>query len=336
MAAERGAALAGRWAGLRARWRRDHGRYDRAALIGYWVAWRASGSATALLRLAAFRRDLGRPLPRRWVAPLQAAGPTLALNGQRLALGLLAEAAPAALAAMPPLALADAAACIPALAARGPAPRTPAARRLAQLHGEQADRRAAFADWLLRRRDAGGLCVVGNAATLRGGALGTAIDAHAAVLRFNAFRGDAAAVDTGRRIDVWVARGDYRGERPTGIAWAVHSGPDPRFRVVDPATLALLAGEDTPVLTVPLAVWRTLVRELEAPPTAGLLTLAWLRALLGDWDGLRCAGIGSGLGAGGRYHAAIAAKPPGRRHAWAREQALLARWRAEGLRCLDR
>ncbi|HWH73659.1 MAG TPA: glycosyltransferase family 29 protein [Methylibium sp.] len=336
MATERGAALAGRWAGLRARWRRDRGRYDRATLIGYWAAWRASGSAPALLRLATFRRDLGRPLPGRWIAPLRDAAPALAPNVRRLALGLLAEAAPASLVTMPPQALADAAVRIPALAARGPAPCTPAARRLAQLHDEQADRRAAFADWLARRRDAGGLCVVGNAATLRGGTLGTAIDAHAAVLRFNAFRGDADPVDIGRRTDVWVAKGDYRGERPAGIAWAVHSGPDPRFRVVDPETLALLAGEDTPVLTVPLAVWRTLVRELEAPPSAGLLTLAWLRTLLGGWEGLHCAGIGGGLGPGGRYHAAIAAKPPGRRHAWAREQALLARWQAEGLRCLDR
>ncbi len=330
--------IAGPLAGLRARWRRDRGRYGAPTLAGYWAAWQASGSPQALLRLAAFRRDLGRPLPRRWVVPLYAACPTLTPNSRRLALGLLAEADPARLAGLPAECLAEAAAAIPALAALAPAAGQDAATaRLATLQAQQPRWRADFAAWAAARRDAGGLCVVGNAATLRGRGLGHAIDAHAAVLRFNAFRGgDTAAADIGKRVDVWVTKGDYRGERPVGPAWAVLSGPDPRYRAVDVTTLALLAADDTPVLTVPLAVWRALVRELDAPPTAGLLTLTWLRTLLASWDGIRCAGIGSGLAGDGRYHAAIAGKPPGRRHAWAREQALVERWRNEGLQCLDR
>jgi hypothetical protein len=325
--------VAGALAGLRARRWRDGGRYGAPTLAGYWAAWQAGRSPQALLRLAAFRRDLGRPLPRRWVAPLQSGWSTLSRNGRRQALGLVAESAPARLTAVPAADLADAAGVIPALAALAPA----AAPALARLHAEQERRRAAFADWAAARRAAGGLCVVGNAATLHGRGLGAAIDAHAAVVRFNAWRSDAtAAADFGQRCDVWVAKGDYRGERPAAPAWAVLSGPDPRFRVVDTETVALLAAGDTPVLTVPLAVWRAIVHALDAPPTAGLLTLAWLRELLGGWQGVRCAGIGSGLAGDGRYHAAIAAKPPGRRHAWAREQALVERWRAEGLQCLDR
>jgi hypothetical protein len=281
-------------AGLRARRWRDGGRYGAPTLAGYWAAWQAGGSPQALLRLAAFRRDLGRPLPRRWVAPLRAAWPTLPRNGRRQALGLLAESAPASLAALPTADLTDAAGVIPALAALAPS----TAPALARLHAQQEHRRAAFADWAAARRAAGGLCVVGNAATLHGSGLGAAIDAHAAVVRFNAWRSGATAA-------------------------AVE-------------TVALLAAGDTPVLTVPLAVWRAVVRALDAPPTAGLLTLAWLRELLGSWQGVRCAGIGSGLAGDGRYHAAIAAKPPGRRHAWAREQALVEGWRAEGLQCLDR
>lgn len=322
-----------RCTGLYAHWRRDRGRYDRQTLRAYWVAWRSSASVAALLRLAAFRRDLGRPLPQRWVAPLRAGCPALPPNARRLAFGLLAEVAPVHLSVLPSSDRIDAATRIPALAAQcldtAPTP-------LAQLHTEQADRRQGFAQWLTQRRQANGLCVVGNAATLRGRGLGTLIDAHGAVLRFNAFKGDVDATDLGTRIDVWVAKGDYRGSRPAGQTWAVHSGPDPRFRVIDLETLALLVGEGTPVLTAPLTIWRALVIQLEAPPTAGVLMLAWLRTLLGGWSGVRCAGIGSGLGTDGRYHAAIAGKPPGRRHAWSREQALVERWRTEGLQCLDR
>ena len=83
------------------------------------------------------------------------------------------------------------------------------------------------------------------------------------------------------------------------------------------------------LLSVPLPVWRALVRELQAPPTAGLLALNWLRSIRNSWDGVIVYGIGY---KGGRYHAARQRQRPSHRHDWEKESALLQRWTTEGLK----
>ncbi|MFM1891547.1 MAG: hypothetical protein RLZ44_624, partial [Pseudomonadota bacterium] len=65
---------------------------------------------------------------------------------------------------------------------------------------------------------------------------------------------------------------------------------------------------------------------------AGVLLLAWARALLGDWQRLVIAGFDSAQAGRGAYHHAGRRLRPGRRHDWDAERALLAEWRAEGLR----
>jgi hypothetical protein len=326
-----------------ARWRRRRGRYDARTLAGFASAWHHTGSPSALLRLAAFRRDLGRPLPQRWVLPLTQGLASLSASQRRVALGLLGEVARERLATLSPAAWEEAATSMPLAASRcvahaAPVGQVAARDALARIHSEQPRWRAEFAQWIRSCATAQGVCVVGNAATLRDGGLGTRIDAYAAVLRFNQFAGAGPDddVDLGRRLDVWVVSHGHRGLRPAAARFAVMSGPDPCFRPQNWEAVLALAAAGTPVLTVPLAVWRDLVRDLRAPPSAGLLLLAWLRVLNGSWDGISCAGIGAGLDRQGRYHATDSRQRAGGRHDWHAESAVVAHWHAAGLARLTR
>lgn len=288
--------------------RRAAGRYDRATLAALAAAARRGGAA-ALCQWLLFRRDLGRPLPRRWVVPLQAALPRLGAHWRRRALGLIAEVAPQRLGP-------DDWAPLPGLG-----------------EVEQSAQRQAFAAWLAQRR-ADGVCVVGNAAGLAGQGLGPQIDAQGVVWRFNRWPRDRVA-DIGGRCDVWAVSPDLDVPLPPALpAWVLLSGPDPRWQLGRWPLGERLAAAGVPVVCVPLPVWRRLVARLGAPPSAGLLSLAWLQALAGHeapWQGFSAPGIGSGHSADGRYHLGDARAAPGRRHQWAREAALVAEWRSQGL-----
>ncbi|MBQ0959953.1 glycosyltransferase family 29 protein [Ideonella sp. 4Y11] len=301
--------------------RRRQGRYHRSLLA--LANAQAVGGGHHLLAAAELRRDLGRPLPQRWVAPLVQGLAALPPARRARALGLLAEVVPALLPTLP-AAVVDGAADLPPGAAEQLGRPQPLA---------DAEARAAFLAWVQAQR-AGGHALVGNAATLAGRRLGAQIDASAAVWRFNHWQGAGAhALDVGGRCDVWVLAPDVQdAPLPAGLRWAVVSGPDPRFRLTRWPLAERLRQAGVPVLTVPLPVWRSAVQSLQAPPSAGLLMLAWLGSLPGGWQGVSALGIGEGVAAGGRYHLAQPAARPGRRHDWSAEAALVARWRAQGLR----
>jgi Glycosyltransferase family 29 (sialyltransferase) len=305
-----------RWAGAR---RRRRGQYDRRLLAA--AHDRLTGSVAGLLAAALWRRDLGRPLPARWVATLRRDLGQLSAAARGRALGLLAEVAPSSLTGLPDAWL-DAAADLPGVAeALGrPQPLADAAER------------AAFAEWVCAHLISEH-CLVGNAASLAGRGLGPRIDRAGAVWRFNQWQGGAAtAADVGSRCDVWVLSPALQdAPLPDGLRWAVVSGPDMRFQGRHWPLARRLQAAGVPVLTVPLAVWRQTVQALQAPPSAGVLMLAWLAQLAGGWRGMTALGIGDGLSATGGYHLARPGARPGSRHDWAAEAALVARWRAQGL-----
>ncbi|MCP5279516.1 MAG: glycosyltransferase family 29 protein [Thiobacillus sp.] len=316
--------------------RRHDGQYDFATLAGFREAWRKSRQAGDLVAYLAFRRDLGLPLHRHHLPLLLAVLPRLGPRAWLEAFNLIEEAMgrghppPIHLGPLkrrlcevsPPLAalLADSAFVR----------KSPFLSAMARLDREQEVRRAAFAAHL---RSVPSLCVVGNHSGLIGSGLGAAIDAHACVVRFNQYRGPGSDLaDLGERTDVWVrmpgvAREqiDFRG------GWVVISGPDLRYRLSNWHAARDLLERNVPMLTVPLDVWRDLVAELAAPPSAGLLFLAWLRRLLPH--GLRGVGLAGFQRASdkeGAYHHAVVGKQAGHRHDWPLERALLEDWTQEG------
>lgn len=300
------------------------------------AAWQLAPSAERLLSYALLRRDMGLPLPSRWVEPLRAGLGRLRSTRRRLALGLLAEHGVHALDGLPKDWLQDASNHLPALAEYGTG--TLQQPLLQLLHAKQTEWRQQFAAWLAKRSQTGAIAVVGNAATLHGSGLGAAIESCSVVVRFNRCGVEADfAADVGSRTDVWVVSPAYRGPIPSGVRWILLTGPDMRYRLQDWNMVIPLLAADRPVLTFPLDIWRQQVSRLQAPPSAGVLTLAWLSQLLTDaWSSLRVAGIGTGLNAAGRYHRMVKQQSPASRHNWIAEQSLITDWTRQGLVRLDR
>lgn len=312
-------------------YRRHKGFYDKVTLRCFAAASAANGSPVDLLYYALFRRDLGKPLPARWVSVLMAALYDFTPYQRRMALGLLAEARPDSLSNIDLSVIADGIQ-LPAVASRVPNLADDLSS-IARIDVTQLRWRQDFADQLNRALSSGGVAVVGNAATLSGLRLGTEIDQHDLVVRFNHFMGNSGQIeDVGRRTDVWVVSPGYRGPLPEEVSWVVMTGPDMRYRLSDWHRVIPLIERGVPLLTIPLSIWGGLVRILNAPPSAGVFVLAWLNSLTDcGWRGVSAAGVGTGLGKGGRYHASLSRHTASGRHAWSREVRLVEAWRQNGL-----
>ena len=319
---------------FRARKRRSLGLYDRQTLKLYAQAVRYGGSLAhpwLMLGYVQFLRDLGRVPPRRWLHKLLAELPRMDSVGRQGVLRLVAEFLPE---------------LVPSLAFRlkGKQALPPALARyvadaeqvhLAAVDVLQVQWRTEFIRWLQLQRKGQCICVVGNAGSLRSQHLGSAIDSHAAVIRFNQFpQEDALAQSVGVRTHVWVLSPGYQGPVPEGVHWVVMAGPDVRYSLRRWTLLKPLLEGGTKVLTVPLPVWRKLVLRLEAPPSAGVLLLQWLFDMNESWSGIAMAGIGEWVGSGA-YHLAMADHKADGRHQWVKERALVAKWVENGLRKVE-
>jgi hypothetical protein len=209
------------------------------------------------------------------------------------------------------------------------------AHRLAELHDSQTLWRDELGEELRAHR--GSLCVVGNAGSLVGSGLGAAIDEHQLVVRFNQFTSaQAEAHDIGARVDVWVRAPDLAGFDPGAEqtpSWVVLSGADPRYHLASWDALVELGQRGVQVVTLPLDIWRDLVATLEAPPSAGVLFLAWAIDQLGGAAGIAVAGFQrpDGDDVEARYHHALPSHRGSTRHRWPAERQLLGRWQAQGL-----
>ncbi|HEX7035942.1 MAG TPA: glycosyltransferase family 29 protein [Pseudomonadales bacterium] len=301
---QRLAASAALWRGRR---RRARGRYDRCTRRLLQRAARFGGPS-ARLDYALFRRDLGHPLHPRLERPLHEALPALRRSKRWNARALLREADSSR-------ASDDAAAEL--------------GIGVAEVAARQEQWRDGFRRALAAAAATRGICVVGNAGALAGTRLGETIDTAGVVIRFNDFGLDGSAdADIGRRTTVWVTNPGYRGPRFDRAEWVVISGPDVSYRLRDWSRFEERVRRGEPLLTVPLDVWRDLVRVLHAPPSAGVLMLAWLHALLDSWTGISAAGIG--VNGGAVYHLRRSYRRSNR-HDWAAEASLVARWVDSGL-----
>jgi hypothetical protein len=273
---------------LEAKRRRALGDYSRTTLGLYAKAWQTSQTPRSLLHYCLFLHELGYTLPKALRFSLTEAQAKLAEKQRRLAAAMLNES-----------------------------------RRDCQ-----ADLHTEFAAWL-RGAAAQTIAVIGNGANLLGSRRAADIEHADCVVRFNHWR--AAPEDVGRRTDLWVRSPlDIRAaESPTPTPsprWVAVSGPEMSARKPEWDDWGALNGGR--LLSFPLQVWRPLVKALGAPPSAGLLTLGWLRAIRKSWDGIEVFGIGY---AGGRYHAAKKNHRPSHRHRWHKEAEVLRGWAAGGL-----
>lgn len=327
-------------------WRgQAQGNYAAATEDHYRRAWQRQGSTAALVDWLRFRRELGEGVGQEGMAALSAAWPVAGRDRQVALLELLLEAGQ-----RPPgyrgqgeiaPALAQRSPAIAALLAAAGEPLDARAAGLASIHREQPGQAAALGKAL--REHAGAVCVVGNAGWLNAAGHGQAIDRHDLVVRFNRWRGPrSAAADIGCRCEIWACAPRFIAEARAGEwpvpRWLMISGPDARYgragRAVNWDFVLAMRARGAGVVTFDLAVWRELVNVLSAPPSAGLLFLAWAIDALGGPQGLALTGFGVARQRSTGYHHVTKRFRPGRRHHWQREQRLLDDWYAQGLRRL--
>ncbi len=333
------------------RWRRQKGEYDKATLACFYSAWRRRPSLANLIAYLRFRRDLGFTAPSRLLKPLHASFVRFNPVTQRRVFNWLLEGrVEVPLDRFPSDALRDLAESSPqaavVMAQRGELISSEG-KTLATLQNKQEVWRDEFTAYLSANRDS--ICVVGNAATVANSAIGHTIDTYNVVLRFNRFSTETSCEssngrlttqqqEVGRRLDVWVCAPNLRVPYPPAadaVEWVVIIGPDVRYHLSNWGNIISLLDAHKKVLTVPLSVWRMLVRGLKAPPSAGILCLAWVIELLGTPEGLKAAGFQRQSVPDMRYHYALHRHKPSRRHNWEGERALLHHWELQGLQFLD-
>ncbi|MEZ5536435.1 MAG: glycosyltransferase family 29 protein [Thiolinea sp.] len=329
------------WCYFRGRRARKAGCYRRETMRYFFRAWKLSGSIDDLLAYALFRRDLGYRLPNRWVSSFGHEIHLLKPGRQILAVALLlesTESCPEFLQQRLPFF--SGAVQLPAVLSclhKNGVSLDSMQLLLRQAHDQQQQWRDAFREGLLKQLAAGGVCVVGNAGNMRRALLGDIIDQHGCVIRFNQFSSpEADGSDLGRKLDAWVVTPNFQitvlPESFSGVV--ILTGPDVRFRLLNWSGVSAVLKNNLTLLTVPLPVWRALVRELAAPPSAGMLLLAWLKDLLGSWSGVSVAGFGALSDTKSDYHYTNSKHKAFTRHNWAAESVTLRRWQQEGLRSL--
>ncbi|MBL3600405.1 MAG: hypothetical protein JMN25_11120 [gamma proteobacterium endosymbiont of Lamellibrachia anaximandri] len=333
------------------RWRRKKGEYDKTTLACFYSAWRRRPSLTNLIAYLRFRRDLGLTAPTRLLKPLLASFVSFNPVTQRRVFNWILEGrGEVQLDEFPSSTLRDLAESSPPAAAEMAQRReliSSEAKALATLQNMQEVWRDEFTAYLSANRDS--ICVVGNAATIVNNAIGRTIDTSSVVFRFNRFSIETAQEasdgklttqlqEVGRRLDVWFFAPNIQTPYPPAVEaveWVVLAGPDARYHLADWGNIISLLGAHKKVLTVPLSIWRKLVRDLKAPPSAGILCLAWVIEMLGTPEGLKAAGFQRKSVPGMRYHFALHRHKPSRRHNWEGERMLLRRWERQGLQFLD-
>jgi hypothetical protein len=136
-------------------------------------------------------------------------------------------------------------------------------------------------------RDAGrGVCLVGNSPCETGTGNGAIIDEMDFVIRFNRFANtESEFADYGRKRDVWVRMPrnfQIPNELSLNSCLTVISGIDPISRFSDSQfILSYLMKENENITVIPPGIYREVATKIGASPSAGLMLLYWVRALIG-------------------------------------------------------
>ncbi len=166
--------------------------------------------------------------------------------------------------------------------------------------------------------------LVGNSAQLKHAQMGAFIDQADMVIRFNqCFSAQTNWEDTGQKTDLWVGAPNFKLTVPKAKDYVI-TGPDMLTWLRRlPAVFRPLQ----PLHSIPLAYWKPLVRQLAAPPSAGLLTCYWLLQQAPKAQIFVC---GFDLHSQNlKYHHADELHQPVQRHHWQAERHLLTQWQQQ-------
>lgn len=315
---------------------RNRGVYNKNTLAFFFRAYQLNNNVSVLLAYLRFRRDLGYALNRRLAAQLLACFHALPSKKLRQAANLLIECGfeSQLVSSVDASMLSPLAAQSPPIAALGldGSSFVQSSQALSNLYQKQLTWRDEFAKYLRQRSDS--ICVVGNAGSIIGSGHGKQIDSHEVVVRFNCYSSDFSnSGDIGEKVTVWCCAPNCTQlflDKDSKLDWSVLSGPDVRYQMTEWQYVALFVQQGGRVLTAPLPIWRGLVRLLHAPPSAGVLLLAWIIEIRGNAEGLVVTGFDSGISTK-QYHQALPGHKAAQRHNWQGESGILRKWQKQGL-----
>ena len=203
---------------------------------------------------------------------------------------------------------------------------------LSNLFSQQLEWKSEFLNYI--KEKAGDICIVGNASNLIKNEHGLKIDKHSVVIRFNNYCSESGVQKSiGSSISVWVKSPSYITPKyiyGEGVSWSIISGPDILYTMSNWSDVIQHLNAGSKVLTPPLYLWNKLVKVLEAPPSAGILMIAWILEVLDDHNDLNIAGFQLPCDSLEQYH------HDSPRHNWIKERNLLEVWRKKGLNFIDR
>ncbi len=147
----------------------------------------------------------------------------------------------------------------------------------------------------LIRENKGSICVVGNSPCEIGRRLGRAIDDHALVVRFNNFSTSPEhAQDYGVKCDVWCRSPFYKDitRRPGFKPSLTITGSPIPWRKEDGQDMAIeYMARNEPLDSAPISLVPLVAIRCGAPPSSGILTIAWIKSILGSLDGVSVCGF---------------------------------------------
>ncbi|WP_157832885.1 hypothetical protein [Thiolinea disciformis] len=322
-----------------ARQARARGDYTVKTQAYFLKVWRLSGKSDDLLAFLLFRRDRGLILSKYYLYLLQDQIVYLSGKQKILAKALLLESIPTIenqekflKCRLPQFDVPVKNLKLPTLLAKS----KPDALSKEQLDLGNIARlqflwREQFAQKLRQAAHSQGIFVIGNAGIIRQLDLIAALTHYNCIVRFNQFTPDlvVSAMPT-----IWVLTPSFQIKQAVPVEWVVLIGPDLQYRLMNWNKLKPMIEQGTPIITLPLFIWRQLVLILKAPPSAGVAFLALVHHLLGSWHGVNVAGFSALSTLTDTYHVSNPKHQPSRRHNWEGEAALLKRWQVEGLKSI--
>lgn len=315
---------------------RKEGNYNGIALKYFLKAWHLSENKSYLIAYIKHRRDLGRPITISLAQKIVGFWQELSSKEKNLMAAFFLESSYQSL--VPSMQINSTQKQIPAaLAFSNLTALSSYQQILLSIYSEQQYWRASLTNVLRLHVRTQGICIVGNSGIMRDSSLGSAIDATGFVVRFNAFKeGYQASKDLGSKYDAWCVTPSFRPStvRAHTVSWLIVTGPAVEYRLADWSALFEFRAKNLSIVTLPLNIWRELVRELQAPPSAGVSLLAFFYSLFGSWSGIKVAGFGALTKNSATYHYMNSKNKASKRHNWLGEKYLIERWLREGLTSL--
>ncbi|MDQ7046864.1 MAG: glycosyltransferase family 29 protein [Sulfurovum sp.] len=281
-----------------ARKRRKNGSYDKKTLELYQHSWRITGNSDTYIEYCMFCRDLGYALSSVRYKNIKKLYHTL--KSTKNADLLLSEYTHSF---------------------------SRKSKYLKEIFNKQRSWVDDFTTYLGKKE----ICIVGNAASIKGKKFGNNIDCHDIVMRFNHCGTGKDSDDLGKKIDIWVSAPNVK--HKIEAPWIILSGPNMIYRGANWKRFSQSDLNKLAILSVPLNIWKELVAILHAPPSAGILLLYWIKTIRKSFKHTTIVGFDLSVSKS-QYHYADPKHEAVLRHNWTKEKELLNHWIDEGLKVL--